>query len=72
MPDTPGVPRDRYVRPSLDAVLELRRDHMSTVREVIDALTDASLDGETEPVDAPGVARATQLSGPRVLVDHSE
>ena len=35
MPDTPGVPRDRAVRPSLDAVLELRRDRMSTVRQVI-------------------------------------
>jgi hypothetical protein len=30
------VPRDRDVRPSLDVVLELRRDRMSTVREVID------------------------------------
>jgi hypothetical protein len=54
MPDTPGVPRDRGARPSLDAVLELRRDRMSTVREVIDGLTDASLDGQTTPVEAPG------------------
>jgi len=38
MPDTPGVPHDRDVRPSLDAVLELRRDRMSTVREVLDHL----------------------------------
>ena len=29
--DMPGVPRDRDVRPSLDVVLELRRDRMSTV-----------------------------------------
>ncbi|MBA3310213.1 MAG: DinB family protein, partial [Nocardioidaceae bacterium] len=29
MPDTPGVPRDRDARPSLDAVLALRRDRMS-------------------------------------------
>src|SRR3954451_6119273 len=36
MPDTPGVPRDRGARPSLDVVLELRRDRMSTVRRVID------------------------------------
>src|SRR5688500_11662589 len=34
MPDTPGVPRDRAVRPSLDTVLALRRDRMSTVRDV--------------------------------------
>jgi DinB superfamily/Pentapeptide repeats (8 copies) len=54
MPETPGMPRDRAVRPSLDAVLELRRDRMSTVREVVDGLTDASLDDRTEPVDAPG------------------
>ncbi len=54
MPDTPGVPRDRAVRPSLDTVLELRRDRMSTVREVIGGLTGASLDGRTEPVEGPG------------------
>jgi len=54
MPDTPGVPRDRDVRPSLDVVLELRRDRMSTVRAVIDGLTDESLNGDTEPVEGPG------------------
>ncbi len=54
MPDTPGVPRDRDVRPSLDAVLELRRDRMSTVGEIIDGLTDESLDGDTDPVEGPG------------------
>jgi hypothetical protein len=54
MPDTPGVPRDRQVRPSLDAVLELRRGRMATVRQVIEALTVASLDGDTEPVEGPG------------------
>jgi hypothetical protein len=54
MPDTPGVPRDRGVRPSLDVVLELRRDRMSTVREVVDGLTDESLDGDTEAVEGPG------------------
>jgi DinB superfamily/Pentapeptide repeats (8 copies) len=54
MPDTPGVPRDRQVRPSLEAVLELRRDRMSTVRKVIEGLTEESLDGHTEPVEGPG------------------
>jgi hypothetical protein len=53
-PDIPGVPRDRNVRPSLDAVLELRRDRMSTVREVVDGLTDESLSGHTVPVEGPG------------------
>jgi DinB superfamily/Pentapeptide repeats (8 copies) len=54
MPDTPGVPRDRDARPSLDAVLELRRDRMSTVRQVIWGLAGASLDARTEPVEGPG------------------
>ena len=54
MSDTPGVPRDRDVRPSLDVVLELRRDRMSTMRQVLDGLTDESLDGNTEPVEGPG------------------
>jgi uncharacterized damage-inducible protein DinB len=57
MPDTPGVPRDRDARPSLDEVLELRRERMATVREVIDGLTDASLDRNTEPVEGPGWPR---------------
>jgi DinB superfamily len=54
MTDTPGVPRDRDARPSLEVVLELHRDRMSTVRKVLDGLTDESLDGQTEPVDGPG------------------
>jgi hypothetical protein len=54
MPDTPAVPRDRDARPSLVAVLELRRDRMSTVRDVIEGLTDVSLDSHTEPVEGPG------------------
>jgi len=54
MPDTPGVPRDREARPSLDEVLELRRDRMSSVQGVIDGLTDKFLDSETEPVEGPG------------------
>ena len=54
MRDTPGVPRDREVRPPLDVVLELRRNRMSTVREVIDGLTDEKLASDTEPVVGPG------------------
>jgi uncharacterized damage-inducible protein DinB len=57
MPDTPGIPRDRTVRPSLDEVLELRRGRMETVRQFIDGLTDDSLDGHTEPAEAPGWPR---------------
>jgi hypothetical protein len=54
MPDTPGVPRDRNARPSLDTVLSLRRDRQSTVRQLLDGLTDEYLNSDTEPVDGPG------------------
>jgi hypothetical protein len=54
MPDTPGVPRDRAARPSLNEVLELRRDRMATVRAVVDGLTDEFLCGDTTPVEGPG------------------
>jgi hypothetical protein len=54
MPDTPGVPREREARPSLDDVLVLRRDRMATVRQVVDGLDDQSLDRATEPVEGPG------------------
>lgn len=54
MPDTPGVPRDRDVRPSLDEVLALRRDRMGTVRRLVDAATEESLAAMTEPVEGPG------------------
>ena len=54
MQDTPGVPRDREVRPSLDEVLALRHDRMSTVRHVVDGLTAESLAATTEPVEGPG------------------
>ncbi|MEV7228138.1 MULTISPECIES: DinB family protein [Polymorphospora] len=54
MPETAGIPRDRAARPSLDSVLDLRRDRMSTVREVVDGLTDETLGGHTRPVVAPG------------------
>jgi DinB superfamily/Pentapeptide repeats (8 copies) len=57
MPDTPGVPRDREVRPTLDTVLELRRDRWLTVRQVIEDLTDESLNGHTKPVEGPGWPR---------------
>ena len=54
MPDAPGIARDRQVRPSLEEVLELRRDRMGTVRAVIDGLTDESLATPTEPVEGVG------------------
>jgi len=35
-------------------MLELRCNRMSAVRQVLDGLTDESLDGHTEPVEGPG------------------
>jgi hypothetical protein len=54
MPDTPGVPVDRDVRPSLDEVLVLRRDRMATVRALVDGLTEDLLASDTTPVEGPG------------------
>jgi uncharacterized damage-inducible protein DinB len=54
MPDTPGIPRDRDARPSLDVVLELRRDRMLTMRQLVDELTDDELASQTDPVEGPG------------------
>ena len=45
---------DHDARPSLDEVLELRRDRMATVRKVVDGLTDESLDVETAPIEGEG------------------
>lgn len=57
MPDTPGVPRHREARPSLDAVLELRRGRQATVREFLASLSNETLRGDTTPVEAPGWPR---------------
>ena len=54
MPDTEGIPRDREARPSLHEVLDLRRERMSTVAQVIGDLTDQQLAGSTVPVSGPG------------------
>lgn len=54
MPDIPGVPRDRTARPTLDEVLDLRRDRAATVRELLDSLTQEGLDGPTPPAEGPG------------------
>ena len=54
MPDTPGVPRDREVRPDLDVVLALRKDRWAMVSTYLAGLTDEALDVDTEPVAGPG------------------
>ncbi|MDX6259193.1 MAG: hypothetical protein QOH84_881 [Kribbellaceae bacterium] len=50
MADTPGVPRDRTARPSLDEVVALRKDRMAGVRQYVDQLTDEQLAADTTPV----------------------
>ena len=54
MTPAPGVPWDRSVRPSLDTVLELRRDRTSGVRAFLEELTEEQLDDHTDPVEGPG------------------
>ncbi|MDR6319327.1 DinB family protein [Actinoplanes couchii] len=54
MPDTPGVPRDRSARPSLDAILEVRAGRVAGVRELLAGLSDEQLASMTTPVDGPG------------------
>ncbi len=54
MPDLPGIPRDREVRPTLDEALALRRDRVATVRRLVDGLTDDQLAAATEAVDGEG------------------
>lgn len=54
MAATPGVPRDRDARPSLDEALVLRQDAMGLVRGVVDDLTDEQLAVETAPLVGTG------------------
>ncbi len=54
MPDTPGVPRDRDARPSLDGVVAVRADRVATVRRVLADLTDEQLSEMTEVVRNSG------------------
>ncbi|MEV4262198.1 DinB family protein [Kribbella sp. NPDC049584] len=67
MPDIPGVPRDRAVRPSLDEVLALRADRMATVREVFAELTDERLGEMTVPVMEPGYPESESFTVSRCL-----
>jgi hypothetical protein len=64
----PGVPRDRTVRPSLDEILEVRRDRMKTVRDLVDGLTDEFLDSWTVPVEEPGWPESESFAVRRCLL----
>lgn len=67
MEPDPGVPNDPSARPSLEEMLELRSDRMRTVREVIAALTDEQLSGETVPLTSPGYPAQGHFSVRRCL-----
>jgi len=68
MPDTPGTPRDRAARPSLDEVLALRRDRMASVSAMIGGLTPESLAADTTPVHGPGWPPAESFPVKEVLL----
>ncbi|HEY2078967.1 MAG TPA: DinB family protein [Streptosporangiaceae bacterium] len=63
-----GITRDLDARPTLDAVLELRRDRMASVQQVVAGLTDESLDSDTKPVEAPGWPESRSRSLSKVLL----
>ncbi|HEY6935282.1 MAG TPA: DinB family protein [Marmoricola sp.] len=55
MAAAPGVvPNDADARPTLEEMLELRRDRMASMRRVVDELTDEQLAGHTTVVEGPG------------------
>ena len=67
MPDIPGVPRDRQVRPALEEVLALRATRTAAVREVLAGLTDERLAQTTEPVVEPGYPESESYPVSRCL-----
>lgn len=68
MSDMPEIPRDRDARPSLEVMLELRRDRTSTMRRVLESLSDASLESHTQPVEAPGFPEPVSYPVTRCLL----
>ena len=54
MTQAADVPWDRDARPALDDVLALRADRMATMRQVLEDLTEATLQSRTVPVAEPG------------------
>lgn len=67
MGEIEGVPNDPDAQPSLDEVLALRADRMSTVRSIVERLTDERLDGSTEPVTEPGYPESESFPVRRCL-----
>ena len=65
--DTPAVPRDPDARPSLEQMLTVRRDRMSTVADVLRELTDERLGAMTLPVPDPGYPESKSFPVRRCL-----
>ncbi len=74
MPDKPGIPRDRDVRPDLDTVLALRDERRAMVARVIDGLTDESLVSVVTPPpgDSWPPSEEIPLSEPLLVVLNEE
>lgn len=68
MPDLPGVPRDRDVRPSLDEVMDVRAERVAVVRRLLDGLTQEQLDSMTDPVTEPGYPESESFPVKRCLL----
>jgi DinB family protein/pentapeptide repeat protein len=67
MESDPSVPNDPGARPSLDEVIQLRADRMSTVHDLMATLTDDVVAGQTDPVPPPGYPPAGSYSVRRCL-----
>jgi hypothetical protein len=68
-----GHPRAaRAARPSLEEVLALRADRMTTVRQVVADLTDETLAGRTGPVLEPGLPGTGELRRTPVPAGHPQ
>ena len=65
--DTPAVPRDDDARPSLDTILVVRTDRMSTVATLLRELTDERLEEMTRPVLQPGYPESESFQVRRCL-----
>jgi uncharacterized damage-inducible protein DinB len=74
MPDKPGIPRDREVRPDLDTVLALREARRAMVAGVIDGLTDERLQKVITPPagDSWPPSEEMPLSEPLLVVLNEE
>jgi hypothetical protein len=74
MPDKPGIPRDREVRPDLDTVLALREARRAMVTGVIDGLTDERLQKVITPPagDSWPPSEEMPLSEPLLVVLNEE